>query len=185
LAFAGFALGILAQPASAAVVLCSSGPGIDLTADQCLASGNSDLANVSSAIALATGTAPTGLALYGKSDDDDYEDLFSFDPDPNSEETLFTDWIVLDGTLIKYVVVKTALQIKIYELPGLGASTGFDFSTVGMTNPGGPQPAISHLAFYTAAVIPEPATWAMLIAGFGAVGAGMRRRQGLRHRALV
>ncbi len=35
--------------------------------------------------------------------------------------------------------------------------------------PGGPQPA--------AAIVPEPASWALLIAGFGAVGTALRRQR--------
>jgi hypothetical protein len=36
---------------------------------------------------------------------------------------------------------------------------------------------ISNLRVSGPAVVPEPATWAMLIAGFGLVGAAMRRRR--------
>jgi hypothetical protein len=32
----------------------------------------------------------------------------------------------------------------------------------------------------TGAAVPEPATWAMMIVGFGAIGASMRRRQSRR-----
>ncbi len=35
----------------------------------------------------------------------------------------------------------------------------------------------SEHAFYLNSAVPEPATWAMLIAGFGLVGASLRRRQ--------
>lgn len=167
---------VAAQPANAAVLLCSSGPGINLTVDQCIKGGNSDIANVSSGILAATGIAPINLTLYGKSDDN--PSLFTFSPNLDPASGNSTNWTVLNGTLIKYVVVKAALQIKIYELPGLGASTGINFNTLGMTNPGGRRPDISHLAFYTAGTaVPEPYTWALLIAGFGAIGTAMRRRR--------
>lgn len=38
---------------------------------------------------------------------------------------------------------------------------------------------VSEVEFFgTAAAVPEPAMWAMLVAGFGLVGAAMRRRSG-------
>lgn len=39
--------------------------------------------------------------------------------------------------------------------------------------------AISQSGVQELAAVPEPASWAMLIAGFGLVGASMRRRRGL------
>lgn len=36
-----------------------------------------------------------------------------------------------------------------------------------------------------AGAVPEPATWAMMLVGFGAVGTGLRRRKGQIDRALV
>lgn len=48
---------------------------------------------------------------------------------------------------------------------------------------GGEDGVISSVAIYKTGipedVVPEPATWAMLIAGFGVVGAAMRRRRGV------
>lgn len=186
MAVAGAGAGIaLATPASAAVLLCSSGPGIDLTVDQCIGpvtptpSGNDHLADVEAAIAAATGVsaASLNLSLFGKSDVN--PDKFSFSPnlDPKNGQT--TDWTVLDGTLIKYVTVKGANNFKLYELPGLGSASGADFSTLGILNGGGQQPAISHLSFWTTpgGAVPEPATWAMMLLGFGLVGGVMRRRQ--------
>ena len=52
----------------------------------------------------------------------------------------------------------------------------FEASGCPQANPGSfPACAIGEFAFRTAAV-PEPASWAMMIAGFGLVGATMRRR---------
>jgi hypothetical protein len=45
-----------------------------------------------------------------------------------------------------------------------------------ITGPGRPRLGGSTLTITTGAPVPEPANWAMLIAGFGLVGAAMRRR---------
>jgi hypothetical protein len=45
-----------------------------------------------------------------------------------------------------------------------------------ITGPGRPRLGASTLTITTGAPVPEPANWAMLIAGFGLVGAAMRRR---------
>ena len=61
--------------------------------------------------------------------------------------------------------------------PLLGGSVKFLFGTL---TGGGYGPLIDDFAIDigpTAAVVPEPATWAMMIAGVGLVGAGLRRRR--------
>jgi hypothetical protein len=40
------------------------------------------------------------------------------------------------------------------------------------------NPSIGGTASFTAAVVPEPASWALFILGFGAIGAVLRRRSG-------
>jgi hypothetical protein len=168
---------VLSTSANAAVVLCSSGPGIDLTVDQCTASGNDDLASVEAAISAATGvnTSLLELSLYGKSDDN--PSLFFFSPSADPTASNIINWTVLDGTLIKYVTVTAANAFKVYELPGAGSSTGVDFSTLGILNGGNNQPDISHLSFWSvpASSVPEPATWGLMLMGLGLVGAAMRR----------
>jgi hypothetical protein len=54
--------------------------------------------------------------------------------------------------------------VKIVGLDALGGSPGFDVANV------------QALAFVPPSV-PEPATWAMFIGGFGLMGAAMRRRR--------
>ena len=55
----------------------------------------------------------------------------------------------------------------------IGAFTG-DFTSVTSTNYG----ALTNGGYPLAAAVPEPATWALLIAGFGVVGMSARRRRG-------
>jgi hypothetical protein len=180
IAAATSAAAVLPASADAAVVLCSSGPGIDLTVDQCTASGNDHLGAVEAAIAAATGVSVSSLelSLYGKSDDN--PSLFSFSPSADPTTGNVTSWTVLDGTPIKYVTVSAANDFKVYELSGTGSSMGMDFSTLGIVNGGGNQPDISHLSFWSVptAPIPEPATWGLMLMGLGFVGAAMRRGGG-------
>lgn len=65
------------------------------------------------------------------------------------------------------------------------ASLTVSFTQTGALNAGGQQPAISGSFTFASpptigdgsgSVVPEPAAWAMLIAGFGMTGAAMRRR---------
>jgi hypothetical protein len=82
--------------------------------------------------------------------------------------------------------------------PGVGVQGGvtafykFDAGTLlnsfGINYPGkvgNEDGVISSVAIYQTGtpgeVVPEPATWAMLIAGFGLVGGAMRRRRGAAH----
>ena len=168
---------LVASPGSAAVMACSAGPTQDLVNDGCTSGVNDHYEDVLAAITAAKGVAPSGLTLYGKSDDN--PNLFTFNP-TNPDTGKSTDWTVKDGTLIKYVTVKGARMFKLYELEGDGASSGFNFNTIGLLTPNGKnQPDISHLSFWTVdpAAVPEPANWAMMIAGFGLVGSAMRRQR--------
>lgn len=54
----------------------------------------------------------------------------------------------------------------------------FEMSNCPQPLPGSFQAcAIGEVAFRTAGIVPEPATWTLLIFGFGAVGGAMRRRK--------
>lgn len=167
-----------AAPASAAVVLCQDGPGIDLTANQCIydrltaGNDNDDIAAVKEAIFEATGVN-VNISLFGKTPEN--LSLFGFTPSGDPDGNLVVDWNVLNGTAIKYVTIKAASEFKVYEYAGLGATSG-QVSTFGMLTPNlRNQPEISHISFWTAATaVPEPGTWALLILGFGAVGGAMR-----------
>jgi hypothetical protein len=176
-----------AVPASAATPLCSSGPGINLTTDPCIAPGNDNLMSVEAAIAAATGVdlSLLNLTLYGKSDDN--PGLFTFSPNADPSDGKSTSFTVLDGTPISYVTLKAGTDFKVYQLP-----TAVSFSSLGILvgngRKGGNQPDISHLSFWTTPntpAVPEPGTWAMLLVGFGGIGVAMRRRKGETGRARV
>lgn len=166
-----------ASPASAARVLCTSGPVIDLTTQSCVynpeVAGNDQdtLANVTQAILEATGVN-VALTLYGKHET---AGLFSFSNGVEGEYS--TNWSTINGTMINYVTVKSANEFKVYRLAGLGASSGTATSLDLLSVNGRNEPEISHISFWTsaaAAVVPEPGAWALMILGFGVVGGALR-----------
>ncbi len=187
-----FGLFAAATPASGAIVLyCSSGPGIDLVNNGCVsgtasnypgggdsvysnAGGGDPLAAVQAAITSATGVAPVGLSLYGKSDSN--AGLFALTGVSPAAQS--GTWNVLDDSvLIKYITVKAANSFALYEFSGQGTNSGA-FTTLGLLNNGGNRPGVSHISFWQASTpaVPEPATWAMMIFGFAGIGFSMRRR---------
>ncbi|MBS3961578.1 MAG: PEPxxWA-CTERM sorting domain-containing protein [Sandarakinorhabdus sp.] len=109
------------------------------------------------------------LRLIVKSDDDDFGVFGSITGDGDKSGT----WH-LPGHIVDYISVKAANEIKLIKLTTPG--TMGSWSTLNIRNRGGNQPDMSHISFF-GAVIPEPATWAMMIAGFGLVGGAMRRRR--------
>jgi hypothetical protein len=62
---------------------------------------------------------------------------------------------------------------------GFSGAGGFDTLRYTDNNAGFNAPAFDSVRaqFGDAGAVPEPATWLMMIAGFGLIGAGMRRRQ--------
>ena len=76
--------------------------------------------------------------------------------------------------LVSYYAVKAGDFFDLFEI---APSTTFNWSTSGISVGSGQTPAISHLLYFGGrAAVPEPASWAMMIVGFGAIGAAMRRR---------
>ena len=72
------------------------------------------------------------------------------------------------GFTFDFFAVKAGNTSVLFAVDPAGSS--FDFSTARLKNKG-----VSHIVFFGTAV-PEPATWAMMIGGFGLIGAAARRR---------
>jgi hypothetical protein len=125
-------------------------------------------------------TTPGGvglLSLYGG------EATFSF-ADPILAFGAYFSGAQIDGVTLTF----DDGEVRTIDVPG---HYGIDF--VGFSDPakaisqvklniGNDIMAVDDLRFTTAATsaggVPEPATWAMMIAGLGLVGASLRRRQG-------
>lgn len=62
------------------------------------------------------------------------------------------------------------------DLTGLSGQF-FRYMVTGTNNSRGENPGLSDLSFSgTAPAVPEPATWAMMLVGFGVIGVAMRRK---------
>ncbi|MBB5684945.1 hypothetical protein FHS49_000936 [Sphingobium boeckii] len=87
------------------------------------------------------------------------------------------------GFVIDYIAVKSGNQFMLYSAAG---DNGF-YTTDGLQNGKNKGlPALSHIAFFgRAGAVPEPATWAMMLVGFGAVGGAMRSKSRKRAPSFV
>jgi hypothetical protein len=74
---------------------------------------------------------------------------------------------------LEYYAVKAGNHFILYE--NTSGGLGGAWSTAGLNSGKQSLKNVSHLAFFgSASAVPEPATWAMMIGGFGMVGGSMR-----------
>jgi len=93
--------------------------------------------------------------------------------------------VMIGAVLTQYTIVadgsgvfRKPFTTTSFNYLATGPSTTIAFTVSSSTNLGNNDPLIDRVIFEGAeAVIPEPATWAMLIAGFGMIGAVARRRR--------
>jgi hypothetical protein len=80
-----------------------------------------------------------------------------------------------DGSLTGSTTINMLNGYNVYSLSGLGNFKGLTF----FDNDDANGVRFQNMSYNSVAVgaIPEAATWAMMLAGFGIVGAAMRRRQ--------
>jgi hypothetical protein len=79
----------------------------------------------------------------------------------------------LAGYLVDFIAVKASNQFVLYQITPASSGTWDTLDIPYRRNPA----AVSHIMFFgTKGGVPEPAAWAMMLAGFGLVGASMRRR---------
>jgi hypothetical protein len=76
--------------------------------------------------------------------------------------------------LVNFVAVKASNQFVLYQID---PASGGNWDTFDIPYKNNPHD-LSHLLFFgSAGAVPEPATWGLMILGFGLVGGAMRRRQ--------
>lgn len=137
------------------------------------ATGNNSYGDAVTAYNYYNNTHPSAdpditLNYLAKSDLGGFPGVITF----NDSSTKNSGTWTLSGYLVNFVAVKTGDNFVLYELSS-PASSG-TWSTVDLGSK-----TLSHLEFFgtVAPPIPEPASWALMIAGLGTVGFAMRRRR--------
>ena len=78
------------------------------------------------------------------------------------------------GVILAFFAVKAGNDFILYQYTGQDS-----FTTDGLQSGSSKiAPGLSHVLFFGSVVpVPEPATWAMMLLGFAAIGAAVRRRR--------
>ena len=78
------------------------------------------------------------------------------------------------GVILAFFAVKAGNDFILYQYTGQDSFTTDGLQSGKSTTP----PGLSHVLFFGSVVpVPEPATWAMMLLGFAAIGAAVRRRR--------
>jgi hypothetical protein len=93
----------------------------------------------------------------------------------------FTNSITIGGAVFSYVIPYSLTIGSSVDSITLLATTfsrgGFNFATNAVTLNSGGATVRGALTANVAAAVPEPGTWGLMLLGFGAVGAAMRRQR--------
>lgn len=89
----------------------------------------------------------------------------------------------LGNYLVNFVAVKASDNFVLYQLASPSSSGTWNTFNIPYSES---AHDLSHLVFFGSAVsaVPEPATWAMMLFGFGAMGASLRRSRRRRNQIL-
>lgn len=136
-------------------------------------------------------TSGTLCAAVAAGDDDNCSRALQVDFDQASSGLSFNFWAnntvtigadIGDVSIFAGAVLLGAVDVLVqdasslsYDLVDLSAYSGVTRLLITTTDFGG----VLYDDFTYSAAVPEPATWALLISGFGLAGAGLRRRRGL------
>jgi hypothetical protein len=165
----------IATPAAASTVVTGSCDSVtDGDAQGCLFSGNinenPDPTNVNSyknaeAAYNALMNPDITLNWITASDASDFGDFGSITGNGGTSGTFDLSG---SGFVLEYYAVKYGNEFTLYEY--LGTDGTGSWVTDG-------QHGVSHIAFFGSpgTAVPEPATWAMMLLGFGAAGTALRR----------
>ena len=172
------ALGVATPAAASTVVIGSCDSVTDSDAQGCLFSGNinqnSNPTNVNSyknaeAAYNALMNPDITLNWITASDAADFSDFGSIILGPGGLTGTFD--LSGSGFALEYFAVKYGNQFTLYQYLGTGGTGSW------VTNG---KNGVSHIAFFGSPSppppgVPEPATWAMMLMGFGVAGTALRR----------
>jgi hypothetical protein len=136
--------------------------------------------NITAGTALATQNAYNTYNNLQPSAQPDITLNWLFKNDDPGRASVITEDLGTSGTwatpgfLIEYIAVKAGTEFVLYRF-NAPTSSG-SWSSANILNKNGRPQDMSHVSFFGTAV-PEPATWAMMIGGFGLIGAAARRRR--------
>ncbi|HWC63179.1 MAG TPA: PEPxxWA-CTERM sorting domain-containing protein, partial [Rhizomicrobium sp.] len=114
--------------------------------------------------------APDGVTIIGEID---------FTPQSSATLKLRSGtWELYNGQpAASFLAVDGGQQFVLYELSNPTTSGDWDTFDIPGVNDGQNPKLYRLVLFDNSAVVPEPATWAMLLLGFGMAGASMRMRR--------
>jgi hypothetical protein len=141
-------------------------------------SGNGGFATVGGGFGLLNGVLNFSSTV-GTTLADSVSNFFSFSDGVGGSYKFSVDSV----TTLGYSVSPAAKAVTLYLLGStLDSSLGLDATPTSLTlsfnsTGGSPYSASATLAVPPAPMVPEPATWGMMLVGFGAMGAMMRRRK--------